>query len=252
MELRISVIQMCVDSGNPDANLKKAAEMLEEASKLSPDVIVLPELWITGYCENLEESCIYSNSADELLRAFASSHSCFIFGGTLPSRENGNLYNECRVYSPEELIGIYRKIHLIPLLNEHKIFTPGSSLGVFDFLGLRWGTVICYDIRFPELMRELVKLGTEIIVVPAEWPESRIEHWKTLLRARAIENQVFIVACNAVSPDSSLGGNSMIVDPWGEIEGALGKSEGILFAEINVEKVGEVRKKLPVLDNLIS
>ncbi|MDI3502576.1 MAG: hypothetical protein PWR09_701 [Archaeoglobi archaeon] len=213
MKLRISLIQMSVDSRNPDANLKKAAEMLEEASKLSPDVIVLPELWITGYCDDLKEAWIYTNSADELLKAFASSHSCFIFGGTLPSLENGNLYNECRVYSPEGLVGIYRKIHLIPLLNEHRIFTPGSFLGVFDFLGLRWGTVICYDIRFPELMRELVKLGAEIIVIPAEWPESRIEHWKTLLRARAIENQVFIAACNAVSPDQSLGGNSMVIDP---------------------------------------
>jgi len=243
---------MEVDNKDADANLKKAAEMLEEASKYSPDVIVLPELWITGYAENLQESYIYSLSADNLLRAFSSSQSCFIFGGSLPVKENGNLYNECRVYSPEGLLGIYRKVHLIPLLKEPEIFTPGSSLGIFDFLGTRWGVVICYDIRFPELMREMVKFGIEILVVPAEWPSSRIEHWRALLRARAIENQVFVLACNAISSDSFLGGNSMVIDPWGEIEASLGRVEGILNCEIDLKKVKKVREELPVLDDLIS
>jgi len=251
MALRVALIQMTINNKDPDANLKRAAEMLEEAAHLSPDVIVLPELWITGYMENLHESHIYSNSADELLRAFAASHGCYIFGGSLPVRENGNIYNECRIYSPEGLLGFYRKIHLFPLSKEPEVFTPGSSLGIFDLFGTRWGVVICYDIRFPELMREMVKFGIEILVVPAEWPYSRITHWRTLLRARAIENQVFVLACNGVS-ESFLGGNSMIIDPWGEIEATLGRGEGILNCEIDLKKVKKVREELPVLDDLIS
>jgi predicted amidohydrolase len=146
-------------------------------------------------------------------------------------------------------MGVYRKIHLFTLFDEDKWLQPGSAPLMMD---LPWGTTalaICYDLRFPELFRHYAANGTKMIVVPAEWPLVRLEHWRALLVARAIENQCYIVATNTAGEigDTVFAGHSMIVDPWGKIVIEGGEDPMLLTAEIDLDMVDEVRAQIPVM-----
>jgi predicted amidohydrolase len=147
------------------------------------------------------------------------------------------------------MMGIYRKIHLFSLFDEDKWLQPGSSPLSID---LPWGNTalaICYDLRFPELFRNYAADGAKMIVIPAEWPIARLEHWRALLIARAIENQCYIVATNTAGEtgDVTYAGHSMIVDPWGKIVIEGGEDPMLLTAEIEMDLVDEVRQRIPVL-----
>jgi predicted amidohydrolase len=134
-------------------------------------------------------------------------------------------------------------------MEEDQYLVPGDHLTQAE---TRWGSLglaICYDLRFPEIFRAYAIAGARMVLLPSEWPHPRLEHWRTLIRARAIENQMFVIACNrvGVSKETTFCGHSAIIDPWGEtvIEG--GESPTLLTAEIDVDRVEEVQKKIPVL-----
>jgi predicted amidohydrolase len=143
----------------------------------------------------------------------------------------------------------YSKVHLFRLMDEQRYLAEGNSMCRFELDDVPCGTLICYDIGFPEMARSLTLKGCKVLFVPAQWPRPRIDHWKKLLQARATENQMYVVACNRAGSegDNEFPGHSMIIDPWGRtIDEMPEGNEGILFAEIDVDKVEELREAIPV------
>ena len=253
MELKVSLGQMDVTLGDPGKNLAKVREMTAEAARRGSQVVLFPELWSTGY--DLERVQDHATPIGEGVFAevagLAAEHSLYIIGSLLAAKGDGYA-NTAVVFSPQgELVGEYSKVHLFRLMEEDKYFLPGDEAHVFD---LPWGKsalAICYDLRFPELFRRYALAGAGIVFLPAEWPYPRLMHWQTLLRARAIENQFFMVACNRVgqSGDWSFFGHSAIYDPSGELMVGAGEEETLLTADIDLEAVDEVRRAITVFDD---
>lgn len=248
--MKIASIQMDIAFGEPDANFQQAAQYLEEAVRNGAETIVLPEMWNTGYAlTELEALADSSNRTVEFLKEFAKANGVNIVGGSVSTKKNGGFYNTMYVVNGAgEVVSEYDKAHRFGLMDEHIHLEEGAGLGTFELDGAICGGVICYDIRFPEWIRAQALNGAKVIFVPAEWPEARIDHWRILLQARAIENQCFIVAVNRIGsdPKNEFGGSSMVIAPWGEIRLDMKKQEGIGYAEIDLAEVEEVRKRIPV------
>lgn len=252
MRLTISLAQIDIALGRPEENLAKVEVMIAEASQRGSQIILLPELWSTGY--DLERAEEHARTTERLLARLtdlARERSIFIIGSLLSAKE-GRLYNRATILSPKGvLVGEYAKIHLFRLMEEENYFAPGNETPVFDFPWGKGALAICYDLRFPELFRKYALGGARVVFLPAEWPYPRLEAWRILLRARAIENQFFMVGCNRVGEAKGkvFFGHSSIHDPWGEpiVEG--GEEEGLLTAEIDLDEVDEARGKIPVLED---
>jgi len=251
MDIKISLAQMDVLLGKPDENLAKAQDMIARAAEQGSDIIVLPELWSTGY--DLENAAAHSAPTDKgifaQMSSLASEHNIHVLGSCLSSLEAGRFGNTAVFFGPDgEILGEYTKTHLFQLMDEHKYLSPGHHPTIVDTSWGKAGLAICYDLRFPELFRVYALAGAKIVFLPAEWPHPRLNHWQILLRARAIENQMYIVACNRVgsSKDTHFCGHSCIIDPWGEVIIEAGEDEGILTAEIGINKVDEVRSSIPI------
>lgn len=248
--MKIACVQMDIAFGQPDLNFQQAAEYMEEAVRNGAETIVLPEMWNTGYAlTELEALADSTNRTLDFLVGFAKKHNVNIVGGSVSTKKQGGFYNTMYVVNNSgELVSEYDKAHRFGLMDEHIHLEEGSRLGTFELDGTVCGGVICYDIRFPEWIRAQALNGAKVVFVPAEWPEARIDHWRILLQARAIENQCFIVAVNRVGsdPKNEFGGSSMVIAPWGEIRLDMQKQEGIGYADIDLSEVEEVRKRIPV------
>lgn len=259
--VKISLGQFDVRKGNPRANWQRAQEIIIEAKRQGGHIVVLPELWDNGYALDKAKD-IASNLSGGLfaqVAALSKQHSIFVFGSMSEKRGLG-LSNTAPVVSPASgVVGAYRKLHLFPLMDEDKWLTPGEATLTVD---LPWGTssvAICYDLRFPELFRRYAVEGAKICFVPCQWPYPRLEHFRTLVRARAIENQMYIVAVNRVGKDDydkttesfsqHFCGHSMVIDPWGETVIELGETDGVYTVEIDMSIVDDVRQRIPVLEN---
>ncbi|WP_028561230.1 carbon-nitrogen family hydrolase [Paenibacillus pinihumi] len=255
-KLEVALIQMHIEAGNTEANFTRLKAKLHEAvaGGVKPDVIMFPEMWNTGYAlEQINELADEEGRAThELLSAFSREHSVHLIGGSIAEKRSDGVYNTAYVYNREgDKTADYSKIHLFRLMDEEKHLQAGRKLGELNIEGTPAGLMICYDIRFPELTRKLALDGAKILFVPAEWPHPRLNHWRTLLTARAIENQMYVIACNRVGTSGSTNffGNSLIIDPWGEIVAEAGEEETILRAQIDVSLVDEVRTRIPVFED---
>jgi omega-amidase len=248
--MKIACVQMDIAFGEPETNFKKVSEYLTEAAENGAETIVLPEMWNTGYAlTELESLADRSNRTVDFLKNFAKTHRVNIVGGSVSIIKEDGFYNTMFVVNKDgELVSEYDKAHRFGLMDEHIHLQEGQGLGTFELDGAVCGGVICYDIRFPEWIRAQTLNGAKVIFVPAEWPEARIDHWKILLQARAIENQCFIVAVNRVGndPKNEFGGSSMVIAPWGEVRLDMAKKQGIGYADIDLDEVEEVRKRIPV------
>ncbi|MBJ6363587.1 carbon-nitrogen family hydrolase [Paenibacillus sp. MAHUQ-46] len=247
---------MHIEAGDTEANFARLQVKLREAvsGEVKPDVILLPEMWNTGYAlEQIHELADEEGKAtDELLSAFSREHQVHLIGGSIAEKRSEGVYNTAYVYNRDgEKTADYSKIHLFRLMDEEKHLQAGDKLGELTIEGTQAGLMICYDIRFPELTRKLALGGAKILFVPAEWPHPRLNHWRTLLTARAIENQIYVIACNRVgtSGTTHFFGHSMIIDPWGEIIAEAGEEEAIVRAQIDVSLVDEVRTRIPIFDD---
>lgn len=142
----------------------------------------------------------------------------------------------------------YSKLHLFQLMDEHMYLQAGETMGLFSLDGTTCAGVICYDIRFPEWIRAHALHGAEVLFVVAEWPLSRLHHWRTLLTARAIENQCYVVACNRAGkdPNNEFAGHSLIIDPWGNILAEGDEQETVIVANIDINEVQDVRARIPI------
>jgi predicted amidohydrolase len=250
----ISLGQMDVRLGQPESNLETAEMLAVEAARRGSDLLLLPELWSTGY--DLENAGRYATSTDAgvfaELASLARRHQLHILGSALARAGGKGVANTAVLFSPQgERPAEYSKIHLFRLMEEEQYLVAGESS---TLVGTPWGPAglaICYDLRFPELFRAYALAGARLIFLPSEWPHPRLAHWRTLLRARAIENQLFMVACNRVgrSKETDFFGHSCIIDPWGDtvIEG--GEKELLLTATIDPGRVEEVRQQIPVFQD---
>lgn len=254
MTLKFALLQMDIAFGDPEANYTKVNQLVAEAAKGQPDVIVLPELWTTGY--DLERLDTIADSNGERTRSFfselAKKYNVTIVGGSVAVVRGKDVFNTLVVFNREgELIKEYAKAHLFRLMREEQFLAAGDQDGLFELEGVPAAGFICYDIRFPEWIRSHVLQGAGLIVVPAEWPTPRIEHWRNLLVTRAIENQSFVVACNRVGsdPDNSFGGHSIVINPWGEILAEADDTEQILFAEVDPATLADIRQRIPVFED---
>jgi len=216
-------LQFDVQSGEVEKNLSRVREGLAEIVRsrqyISPGIIVLPELWATGFA--YEKIPTLAETISELLKKLkklAAEYQVLI-AGSLPEYEGKNYYNTLFITGPEGNAGTYRKQRLFSPMAEDTFFTPGTNPSpIQTSLGPVAG-MVCYDLRFPEILRAQTALGANILVIPAQWPAARVNNWRILIQARAIENQMFVVAANrcGTTDDTTFGGHSMIVGPDGSI-----------------------------------
>ncbi|CEA02516.1 2-oxoglutaramate amidase [Jeotgalicoccus saudimassiliensis] len=256
--MKIKIFQFQVIDSDTEANLNKVEEMFRETDLGSTDVVVLPEMWTSGY--DLENIRDYAADNLEPVKSFigrlAADNDVTVVAGSIPNTYGGSgVYNTAfTVNNNGELIYEYSKMHLVPMLNEPEFLESGDKPAeVFEINGEPAGQVICYDLRFPELFRDLSLSGAKIIFVVAEWPIERTEHWITLLKARAIENQCYIVASNTTGTQQNgtqFAGRSMIINPFGEILAEAAKdTEETVTAELDLNYIAKVRKDIPIFDS---
>ena len=250
--LKISCVQMEVGFCDPVANYEKAKEFISKAAEKRADVVVLPETWNTGFFprENLESYCDKNGEkTKQTIGQLAKEYGINIVAGSVANVKNGRAYNTAYIFDRKgEIVGEYDKTHLFSPMDEHKFFTKGDKICKFTLDGKICGIIICYDIRFPELTRSMALDGLDCLFVVAQWPNVRVSHLKTLVKARAVENQTFVVCCNAVgnADGTVFGGNSRIVDPWGNELSEANESEEIISAECDFSVIENIRNSINV------
>ena len=249
--MKIALVQMDVAHGQPVENKKHVKEMLERALVANPDVIVLPEMWNTGYALDELDGLADKEGLEsqEFLSQFAREHAVAILGGSVAIERDGKFYNTTYVYNKSgDLINIYSKVHLFGLMAEDQYMSAGAAESIFELDGVIAASVICYDIRFPEWVRTQMAQGAKVLFVVAQWPEPRVQQWEILLKARAVENQAFVVAVNRVGddPDNHYNGHSLAIDPLGNVIADAGENDGITYAELDLTQLATVRGAIPV------
>lgn len=256
--MNIKVLQFKVKYGDVDSNISKVKTLFEEENLSRTDIVVLPEMWTTGYdlknvarlaCRNLEP-------AKSVIAELAVKYDVNIVAGSAANivDDTGDVYNTAFVMDRSgELVYQYSKMHLVPMLDEPAYLTGGKEkVDTFKLDGETFGLVICYDLRFPELFRDLTLKGATSIFVVAEWPLARKKHWETLLAARAIENQCYIIASNTYGEivDETFAGRSMIIGPFGDVvDEADDNSEATVKGQTDGREVDRIRKEVPIFDS---
>jgi omega-amidase len=254
MKLTVALAQMAIALGRPDLNKEAVRAWALQASSQQAALLLLPELWPTGY--DLRHAADYAaplgTGPFAFMSELAQEHHLYIVGTALEANPDGAPFNTAALYAPDgELVGAYRKVHLFPPLGETEHMTAGQDLPTFDLPWGRTAFAICYDLRFPELWRCYTEAGAQLVLIPAEWPTRRVEHWRLLLRARAVENQFFVVGCNRAGSDADgeFGGHSEAVDPWGRVL-VEGEAEPGLFATtLDLDEAAQCRRIFPWLDD---
>lgn len=257
--MKHAIYQMDIVAGNPAENRRRVEGWVKEtAEREHPDIIVLPEMWTTAY--TLPELEKYADVKGEptasFLKELAETYQINIIGGSVANKRDGKIYNTSLVFNREgDLVYEYDKMHLVPMLDEPRFLTGGSEkVKVFELDGIKMGLIICYDLRFPELARNLALQGAQILYVVAEWPSARKEHWKALQIARAIENQFFVVSSNRIGSynGEEFAGNSMVIDPWGNTLNLAGETEEeTIIASLSLEMVPKIRKDVPIFTSRV-
>ncbi|TWI54489.1 carbon-nitrogen family hydrolase [Halalkalibacter nanhaiisediminis] len=255
--MKIAVYQMDLVAGQPNENRKRVKNWVEQVTKQEQlDLLVLPEMWTTAYTLEDLPTILEADqeNTEQFLQQLAKEHHIHIVAGSMAVKEGDEIYNRAFVMNKNgQTEYTYDKVHLVPMLDEPLYLTGGkNSAQVFELDGRKMGVIICYDLRFPELIRSLALQGAEVVFVVAEWPLSRKGHWEVLQQARAIENQVFIVSCNRVGTHDGVefAGSSMVIDPWGEVlEKGSVEQEETLVTTLNLSEVERIRKEVPVFSS---
>ncbi|MFI5567812.1 carbon-nitrogen family hydrolase [Streptomyces sp. NPDC051740] len=256
--MRASLLQVAVneDESVESRRLRVAGMVRDQAGA---DLVVLPELWTTGafaYEEFGSEAEPLEGPTFEAMAEAASDAGVWLHAGSIPERApDGTLYNTSLVLSPSgEPAASYRKIHRFGFdKGEAVLMGAGDALVTVRLPHTVVGVATCYDLRFPELFRGLVDAGAETLVVPAGWPERRRSHWTLLARARAVENQSFVLACGTAGTHAGVpqAGHSIVVDPWGEVLAEAGPGEQILTVDFDPTTVAGTRERFPALKDRV-
>lgn len=249
-QIHFALLQYPIDR-NPGKTLPQVMDLLEKAKRKKPHYIVLPEMYLGGPKtpdERKEWSVFYNQMFAEMQRwCRLNKIGCFF---SQLEKSGKKYFNSAYLIEQNgQVCGHYRKIHLFGLGGETKIFSAGSKIKPFQTLFGSVACVICYDIRFPELIRKLPLTKIKCLIVPAQWPAVRRDHWLTLLKARAIENQCYVVAVNRLGQKEGLHyvGDSVVIDPWGKIVLHLPSHRMIGFCKIDLSKAESIRQQYPFL-----
>ncbi len=252
---------MDVVTGDTDTNVAAARDGISRATAQGAQVVLLPELFTAGYVWREGEGYSGSREAADFALDFgacegalamladaARCHGIWVVGGSVPEVTGNGIYNTTPVFNPRgRLVHRYRKVHLIGLMDEDRHMVAGDTCHAFALGEETAGIFICYDLRFPELGRNLFIDGARLLLVPAQWPSARASHWRALLVARAIENQAYVVATNRVGrggPDTFSGG-SLVVAPDGEVLAEGGSDKEVVLADLDFSRVDALRDTLP-------
>ncbi|AFA47508.1 carbon-nitrogen family hydrolase [Acetobacterium woodii] len=253
--MKIAVIQMNVELKKLDANYRKAESWINKAAAAKADVVVLPEMWSGGFLTNVMAERLADEDGQrtkDFLAKLSKKLHINIVGGSVATKKGQDYFNTCYVANREgRIIADYDKAHLFSFAGEDKRFGAGERLVTFSLDGIPCGIIICYEVRFPEWSRKQALAGTKVLFVPAEWPLKRVGHWRILNQARAIENQMFVVAvngCGEALKDQQNGGNSMIIDPLGELLADAGTEpeEKMILADVEPSELEKVRNNMTV------
>ena len=258
--MRIALLQTSVVD-DKERNLEQARLFVSEAASGGAEIAVLPEMFNCPY--ETEKFPIFAEERGDkswqTLSSIARENRLCLVGGSIPEREGGRLYNTCYVFDADgNQIAMHRKAHLFDInirgkqsFRESDTFTPGDSTCLFDYSGHRFGVSICFDIRFPELFRNMAIDGAEAVFVPAAFNMTTGPlHWELAFRSRAVDNQYFTVG---VAPARGLNGryvsfaNSLVCDPWGIVIANAGENAGVVICDIDLDLVSCVREQLPIL-----
>ena len=253
--MKIACVQMNVLAGQPERNYVVAEALIRKAARKQPDVILLPETWNTGFApQHLDPAQADEDGArtKRLCSALANELGNNLLAGSVTTRRGNECYNTAYGFNRTgELVCSYDKTHLFSPLDEDKAYQKGDSLARFSLDGVFCALITCYDLRFPELARSLALPGLDVLFVVSQWPRQRISHLETLAKARAIENQLFVAACNACGTayETTFGGRSLVIDPLGKVIRQAGTRESILFAEMQLGMLAQVREAIPMFRN---
>jgi deaminated glutathione amidase len=260
--IRIACVQM-TSRADKAANLDKAAKLVAQAASTGADIVVLPEKW-----NAIGDAAVYHANAEPLdggesvaaMSEWAQTHGITLVGGSIAERRDGRekLSNTSIVFDPDgEIASVYRKIHLFDVevggvvYRESEAEEPGDRAVIAETEAWKIGLTVCYDVRFPELYRILALEGAEVVTVPAHFttPTGK-DHWHVLLRARAIENQLYVAAAAQVGetlPGKPAYGRSLIADPWGIVLAQAPDEETVIVSELDRAHLRDIRSKLPSL-----
>ncbi|MDJ0380722.1 carbon-nitrogen family hydrolase [Streptomyces sp. G-G2] len=256
--MRASLIQIAVNDGESVVSRRsRVAGLVREQS--GSDLVVLPELWGVGafsYEQFETEAEPLDGPTYEAMSKAARDAGVWLHAGSVVERSgDGSLYNTALVLSPEgELAATYRKIHRFGFdQGEAVLMAAGDSLTTVALPQTVLGLATCYDLRFPELFRGLVDAGARTMVVAAGWPARRRAHWTLLNRARAVEDQSYVLACSTAGTHAGVeqAGHSLVVDPWGEVIAEAGPGEEVLTVDLDPAKVEETREQFPALKDRV-
>ncbi|WP_458205293.1 nitrilase-related carbon-nitrogen hydrolase [Haladaptatus sp. NG-SE-30] len=259
--MRLALAQLAIDGGNVEANRERAAAAIESAAHQDADLVALPEIFNVGYFA-FET---YQRNAEPLdgptlaqMSDLAAEHDIAVLAGSIvedlsltdgetPADEG--LANTSVFFDRDgNRQAVYRKHHLFGYESaEAEMLVPGESLGIAEFEDATIGMTTCYDLRFPELYRDIAAAGANLVLVPSAWPYPRVEHWQVLSRARAIENQCFVATINGSGSyeDATLIGRSTVYDPWGHLLASTGDEPALVVRDIDLARVEHVREEFP-------
>lgn len=256
---RLALVQLAVTASKSD-NLARASKLIKEAASKGANIVALPECFNspygTSYFPEYAEP-IPGPSTETLVNA-AKENNIFLIGGSIPEEDNGKLYNTCTVYNPNgDMIVKHRKVHLFDIdvpgkirFQESETLSPGNSFSVFDTPLCRIGIGICYDIRFAEMAQIYARNGCKLLIYPGAFNMTTgPAHWELLTRARALDNQLYVATVSPARDETAsyvAWGHSTAVSPWGEVVATTGHEENIVYVDVDLGLVDQVRGQIPI------
>lgn len=257
-----AAVQMIVGD-DKSANVARAVELVERAAAKEAQLVVLPELFNCHATPDvmLANAEPIPGPTSRAMGELARRLHILLAAGSLGEKTSDprKMHNTALLFGPDgATLATYRKIHLFDIdapgavtNQESRRVSAGRDLVVADTPVGKLGLAICYDLRFPELFRHYALAGARLIFLPSAWPHPRLAHWRTLLRARAIENQMFVVACNRVgtTDGTSFFGHSSVIDPWGELLVEAGEQAGLFTVDLDLTQVESIRERIPVFQD---
>lgn len=237
-----------------ESNHAKVLKIVQEASPAPGSLVVLPEMFASGFSMNVDVIAEDHNGpTQKFLSDLAVEYKAFVIGGIVMQHEDGRGLNQAVIYSPSgEETGRYSKLHPFSFAGETYHYAPGWRIEIFPCGSFLVAPLVCYDLRFPEAFRAATRKGAQLFTVIANWPAAREDHWMCLLQARAIENQAFVIGINrcGTDPNHTYSGRSRIIDPRGAILADAGTGEGWVEADLDIQDMLSYRKEFPALEDM--
>ncbi|KAK5931192.1 omega-amidase NIT2 [Pseudochaenichthys georgianus] len=258
-KFRLAVVQLQVGGVKAD-NLSRAKRLVKEAAGRGSNLVMLPECFNSPYGTSFFSQYAerIPGESTELLSEAARENQVYLVGGSIPEEDGGKLYNSCIVFGPDgEMILKHRKIHLFDIdvpgkirFQESETLSPGDTLSMFETPFCKVGVGICYDIRFAELAQLYSRQGCQLLVYPGAFNMTTgPAHWELLQRARAVDNQLYVATASPARDESSsyvAWGHSTVVNPWGEVISKAGTEEEVIYADIDLQYLADVRQQIPI------